>query len=74
MEKQIAKLAYWLGIGFTILSFVSRLLSAVGIWPASHMSDGKLPISYWSFFDAAGLMFIIAIASSLIALINAQNK
>jgi hypothetical protein len=57
------------------LAFFSRVLASFGVWPASRMIQGdKLPLSYWSFFDGAALMFMIAIASSLIALINAQNK
>jgi len=74
LEKRIATLTYWLGLISTVLAFITRTGAIWGIFPAPHMAAvGKIPLSYWSFFDGAILMFVIAIASSVIAWTNAQR-
>jgi hypothetical protein len=75
LEKRIANWAYWLGLGSTFLAFISRSLAIIGLWPASRIApSGKIPLSYWSFFDGAILMFMIAIASSIIDWTKEQGR
>jgi hypothetical protein len=65
VTKTIAAWTYCLGMLSAVIAVVSRLLAVVGIWPASHIASGKLPISYWSFYEAAVLLFVASIASAV---------
>ena len=69
MRWLLAILSYWLGLVSTVLAFITRLLAAKDIpfLPSLLSAPGGMHVSYKSFFDGAILMFVIAIASSIIA-------
>jgi hypothetical protein len=68
MERMLAALAYWVGLACTVFALIQRGFAAMNISDLPHALDSaKLPLSYKSFMDGAILMFVISIASSLIA-------
>jgi hypothetical protein len=69
LEKQIATIAYWIGIVSTALAIIMRGLAVLGIFtmPYTAIAGGKVPISYHTFLDGAILFFVMAIASAVIA-------
>lgn len=63
MEKQLSALGYWLGLICTALALILRLLSALNVLTPRLGAPGGTAIDYLSFFHAAGLFFLLAIAS-----------
>jgi hypothetical protein len=63
MEKQLSALGYWLGLICTVLALIFRTLLALDVVPPHMGAPGGNAISYLSFFHAAGLFFLLAIAS-----------
>jgi hypothetical protein len=63
MEKQLAIVAYWIGILSTAIAVITRGLAIVGIfvWRTVVVGQGN-PVSYRSFFEAASLFFVMASA------------
>ena len=70
LEKQLAASSYWLGLVSTVLAFITRTLAVFNIFP---FHTGTIPLNYWSFFHGAILMFMITVASSVIAWARAQR-
>ncbi|MGA9134992.1 MAG: hypothetical protein ACLPZY_21300 [Terracidiphilus sp.] len=69
MEKQLATVAYWLGILCTVIALITRGLALVGVFAfTSTAVAGRNPISYRTFLEGAVLFFVMAIASAVIAL------
>jgi hypothetical protein len=69
MEKQLATAAYWIGIVSTVIALIMRGLALVGLFayrPA--VVGGRNPISFRTFLEGAVLFFVMAIASSVVAL------
>jgi hypothetical protein len=63
MEKQLAAVGYWLGLICTVVALIFRILSAFNV-NALHISASEgNPIGYLSFLRAAGLFFLLSIAS-----------
>jgi hypothetical protein len=70
LEKQLATVAYWIGIASTAVALIMRGLAVLGVFvfpytPAT--AGGKIPLSYRTFLEGAILFFVMAIASSVIA-------
>lgn len=63
MEKQLSAIGYWLGLICTALALIFRLLTALRIIPPFMGVPGSTAISHTSFFHAAALFFLLAIAS-----------
>lgn len=62
MEKQLSRLAYWLGMLCTVLALVFRMLTALKMTPSFLGVPGGSAISGLSFFHGAVLFFVLAIA------------
>jgi hypothetical protein len=63
MEKHLATAGYWLGLICMALAVISRIFIAFNVNPLRIGSPGAIAISYVSFFHAAALFFLLAIAS-----------
>jgi len=63
MEKQLSALGYWLGLICTVLALIFRALLALNVVLPQMGAPGGNAISYLSFFHAAALFFLLAIAS-----------
>jgi hypothetical protein len=63
MEKSLSTLGYWLGLICTVLAVIFRLLAAFRIYVLHMGNPGVTAISYLTFFHAAALFFLLAIAS-----------
>lgn len=62
MEKQIALVAYWLGLISVVLAVLLRGLFALGTWVPN------LPVglaAYGTFYRGGGIFLLLAIASDL---------
>ena len=69
MEKQLATAAYWAGIVSTVLALIMRGLALLGIYAFSPgVVAGRNPVSFRTFLEGAILFFVMAIASSVIAM------
>lgn len=64
MNKNLAVLSYWLGIGCVLMTMLFRGLAAIGIWPNIVPANGA-GISYNTFHRAAELFLLLAIAAKL---------
>jgi len=74
MEKQLGTVAYWIGVGSTVVAIVTRLLTAIGVFVFPAATEGRIPISYRSFLDGAMLFFVMAIASSVAMWVKQQRS
>ena len=77
MEKTLTTVAYWIAVVCTIVSIIMRGLSALGIFVFPYTTTptgGKIPLSYRTFFDGAGLFFLMAIASSVAIWVKGQKS
>jgi hypothetical protein len=75
VEKQLAAIAYWLGILSTILALITRGLAVMGWFAFSNAYAGRgNPISYRTFLEGAVLFFVMAIASGVIALSKERSS
>jgi hypothetical protein len=74
MEKQLSTVAYWIGVIFTVLALITRLLAVTGVFALPTTTLGKNPISYRSFLDGAMLFFVMAIASSVATWVKQQKS
>jgi hypothetical protein len=63
MEKSLSVVGYWLGVIFTVLALVGRILIAFNLMPLRIGASGGIAVSYLSFFHAAALFFLLSIAS-----------
>jgi hypothetical protein len=63
MEKQLSVLSYWLGLICTVLAVIFRGLAALNIFVLHMAAPGGTGISFLTFFNAAALFFLLAIAS-----------
>lgn len=59
MDRQIARLSYWIGLVCLVVSVVWRVVMMV-----AHAVPEKLgPVSYTSFWKVGGLLLLLSIAS-----------
>ena len=63
MEKLITTISYWLGLVSSLIALALRALNIFGILTPSVVQQGKT-LWYMSFFRAAILFFLIAIATA----------
>lgn len=63
MEKQLVKVGYWLGLICTVFALIIRLLNVLNVSAARIGTYPGLSVSYLGFTRAAGLFFLLAIAS-----------
>lgn len=63
MEKQIITWSYWVGLLSSLIALVLRFLNLLGILNATVLDQGR-NLSYNSFFRAAVLFFLLAIATA----------
>jgi hypothetical protein len=63
MEKQLSSVGYWLGLIFTVLAVILRILSAVNVYAPTISSPGGTAIATPGFLHAAVLFFVLSIAS-----------
>ena len=63
MEKQLSAIGYWLGLIFTVLAIIVRILGAFAVHPPALSVPGGTPISTPGFLHAAVLFFVLSIAS-----------
>jgi hypothetical protein len=62
MEKTIARWSYWLGITSMIVAIAWKGGNAFGLWRA--LPPTPADISYWSFYNASLMFFVMSIASA----------
>jgi hypothetical protein len=63
MEKQLSAVGYWLGLTCTVLAMIARLFIAISVNPFHLGAAGGPGVSSLTLFHAAGLFFLLAIAS-----------
>jgi hypothetical protein len=63
MEKQLSAIGYWLGLTCMVLALIFRMFAALNMNPFHLGTPGSSAISSLSFFHAAALFFLFAIAS-----------
>jgi hypothetical protein len=63
MEKHIVTWSYWLGLASTVIALVLRALNAIGLLLPQMVKQGQT-IWYMSFYKAALLFFLIAVATA----------
>ena len=77
MEKQIVTWSYWLGLISSLIGLGLRTLNFFGILtPGTVLEPGKrqsYALTYWSFYDAALLLFLIAVATASYAWVRGQK-
>jgi hypothetical protein len=63
MEKQIVTWSYWLGLANAVIALVLRSLNAAGLLLNQVVKQGQT-IWYMSFYKAALLFFVVAVATA----------
>jgi hypothetical protein len=63
MEKQIVTWCYWLGLANAVMALVLRSLNAAGLLLNQVVKQGQT-IWYMSFYKAALLFFLVAVATA----------
>ncbi len=63
MEKQISRIAYWLGLICTVLALIFRILIVLKVIVPRMGPPDASAIGYMSFLHGAALFFLLAIAS-----------
>jgi hypothetical protein len=74
MEKQIARVSYWLGIACLVVAIGWRAGNAAGLWlpPTPAVAPGRT-VSYWSFYHGTMLFFATSVATTCYGWLNSQK-
>ncbi|MGH9714840.1 MAG: hypothetical protein ACRD5M_16220 [Candidatus Acidiferrales bacterium] len=72
MERNIVHWSYWLGIASLVIALLWRAFNAVGMWLPKNIAPGNT-IYYMSFYKAALIFFVAAIASASYASFKAHR-
>jgi hypothetical protein len=72
MEKSIARLSFWLGIGCLVIAVIWRAMNALGMLLPVTVTPGHT-VWYLSFFHGSILFFVATIAASCYAWLNSQK-
>ena len=75
MEKSILRWSYWLGVISAVIALVWRAINvALGLHPAGVAVIPGQTIWYMSFYKAALLFLLVAVASANYAWIRGQKQ
>jgi hypothetical protein len=72
VEKQIVTVSYWLGLLSSLIALGLRSLNAIGLMTPTVVQQGRT-IWYMSFYKAALLFFLIAIATTSYAWVRGEK-
>ena len=72
MERNIVHWSYWLGIASLVIALLWRGFNAFGVWIPTKITPGNT-VYYMSFYKAALLFLVAAIASANYASFNSRK-